>query len=87
MKADSDGCVYRLEKGDVQWMTAGRGIMHSEVPKFDPDPEKVEDSEGLQLWVDLPMAQKFIEPSYQERKAVECVFIPSTLAFGRPFCL
>ncbi|CAD6565991.1 MAG: hypothetical protein TREMPRED_002014 [Tremellales sp. Tagirdzhanova-0007] len=60
-----------LERGDVQWMTAGRGIMHSEVPLFDPDPAKVEDSEGLQLWVDLPMAQKFIEPSYQERKAVD----------------
>jgi redox-sensitive bicupin YhaK (pirin superfamily) len=61
----------RLEKGDVQWMTAGRGIMHSEMPIFDPDPTKEENSEGLQLWVDLPAKDKFCEPSYQERKAAE----------------
>jgi redox-sensitive bicupin YhaK (pirin superfamily) len=61
----------RLEKGDVQWMTAGRGIMHSEMPYFDPDPTKEENSEGLQLWVDLPAKDKFCEPSYQERKAAE----------------
>lgn len=60
-----------LRKGDLQWMTAGKGIMHSEMPLFDPDPLKREDSVGLQLWVDLPRAQKFIEPSYQERKAEE----------------
>ena len=59
----------RLEKGDVQWMTAGKGIMHSEMPIFDED--DVGKSEGLQLWVDLPKAQKYCEPSYQERKAKE----------------
>ena len=64
----------RLEKGDVQWMTAGRGIMHSEMPLFDP--AKAEDVEALQLWVDLPAEQKMIEPSYQEKKAAECVFSP-----------
>jgi redox-sensitive bicupin YhaK (pirin superfamily) len=61
----------RLEKGDVQWMTAGRGIMHSEMPYFDPNPTKEENSEALQLWVDLPAKDKFCEPSYQERKAAE----------------
>jgi len=52
-------------------MTAGRGIMHSEMPYFDPDPTKEESSEALQLWVDLPAKDKFCEPSYQERKAAE----------------
>lgn len=52
-------------------MTAGRGIMHSEMPMFDPDPTKEENSVGLQLWVDLPAKDKFCEPSYQERKAAE----------------
>ncbi|KAK4688011.1 quercetin 2,3-dioxygenase, partial [Tremellales sp. Uapishka_1] len=58
-----------LNTGDVQWMTAGRGIMHSEMPLFDLDPAKAVDAVGLQLWVDLPLDQKFIEPSYQEKKA------------------
>lgn len=64
-------CKCRLEKGDVQWMTAGRGIMHSEMPLFDEDPEKAEDSEALQLWIDLPAAKKDMEPTYQEKKARE----------------
>ncbi|WRT63677.1 uncharacterized protein IL334_000600 [Kwoniella shivajii] len=58
-----------LNPGDVQWMTAGRGIMHSEMPYFDPDPSKAVNSVGMQLWIDLPSDQKFIEPSYQEKKA------------------
>ncbi len=60
-----------LEKGDVQWMVAGRGVMHSEMPLFDPDPKKAVNSEALQLWVDLPADKKNIEPSYQEKKAKE----------------
>ena len=63
--------MYSLEKGDVQWMTAGRGIVHSEMPLFDPDPAKAEDAVGMQLWVDLPRDKKFGEPSYQEKKAKE----------------
>ncbi|KAL7418856.1 RNA pol II transcription cofactor [Cryptotrichosporon argae] len=66
---DSTGNAGALGTGDVQWMTAGRGIMHSEMPLFDPDPAKQEDSVGLQLWVDLPADKKFCEPSYQEKKA------------------
>lgn len=51
-----------LQPGEVQWMSAGRGIMHSEMPKFDgPDsPDPV----ALQLWVDTPAANKMDEPSY-----------------------
>jgi redox-sensitive bicupin YhaK (pirin superfamily) len=56
-------------------MTAGRGIMHSEMPYFDPDPAKMEISEAIQLWIDLPAAQKFCEPSYQEKKAKEWVVL------------
>lgn len=52
-------------------MTAGKGIMHSEMPLFDPDPTKAVPAVGLQLWVDLPHDKKFCEPSYQERKAEE----------------
>ncbi|KAK6905164.1 pirin [Kwoniella mangroviensis CBS 8886] len=67
-----------LEPGDVQWMTAGKGIMHSEIPYFDPDPTKAVTPVGLQLWINLPREQKFIEPSYQEKKAKDIdVIIPS----------
>ncbi|KAL4469453.1 hypothetical protein ABPG74_004706 [Tetrahymena malaccensis] len=53
-----------LEKGDVQWMTAGRGIVHSEMPgSFE------EDSIGFQLWINLKSSDKMIEPKYQEYKS------------------
>jgi redox-sensitive bicupin YhaK (pirin superfamily) len=71
LEAEGRALTARLEKGDVQWMTAGRGIVHSEMPMYDPDPTKEEDSVGLQLWVDLPAKDKFMEPSYQEKKAKE----------------
>lgn len=65
---DFTGAAGTLEPGDVQWMTAGRGIVHSEMPVFDGDYDEVE---GMQLWVDLPADKKMIEPSYQEKKAAE----------------
>jgi redox-sensitive bicupin YhaK (pirin superfamily) len=58
---DSVGNSGRLGPGSVQWMTAGRGIIHSEMPH--------EESKGLwgfQLWVNLPAAQKMISPRYQD---------------------
>ncbi|OWT40662.1 pirin [Cryptococcus neoformans Bt1] len=58
-----------LTPGDVQWMTAGKGIAHAEMPIFDPDPTKAEPVEGMQLWIDLPQKDKYIEPEYQDRKA------------------
>ena len=61
----------RLGPGDVQWMTAGRGILHAEMPYWDPDPSKRVNPDAFQLWIDLPKEQKFIEPSYQEKKAKE----------------
>ncbi|WP_417449186.1 pirin family protein [Kordiimonas sp.] len=47
--------------GDAQWMTAGRGIIHSEMPVASD-----EDVRGFQLWVNLPAAQKMIPPRYQD---------------------
>ncbi|OWZ05599.1 Pirin-like protein [Phytophthora megakarya] len=49
-----------LRPGDLQWMTAGKGIMHSEMPK------NHEPVHGLQLWVNLPKHRKLIEPRYQD---------------------
>ncbi|KAI8908467.1 RmlC-like cupin domain-containing protein [Gorgonomyces haynaldii] len=49
-----------IEPGDVQWMTAGRGIVHAEMPK---GPEV---ATGLQLWLNLPAKAKMIDPNYQE---------------------
>ncbi len=58
---DSTGAEGLLEPGDVQWMTAGRGVVHSEMPE-------AADGEiwGYQLWVNLPAAQKMIAPRYQD---------------------
>ncbi|KAJ3554884.1 hypothetical protein NM688_g2879 [Phlebia brevispora] len=60
---DSAGHKGTIEAGGVQWMCAGRGIIHAEMPVHAaglPDPR------GLQLWVDLPKQFKMVEPSYQE---------------------
>jgi len=60
---DSVGHKGMIETGGVQWMVAGRGIIHSEIPVYGnghPDPI------GLQLWVNLPKQYKMVEPSYQE---------------------
>ena len=52
-----------LDSGDLQWMTAGKGIVHAEMPHPDSDL-----SHGLQLWVNLPKSKKRIDPGYQELK-------------------
>lgn len=52
-----------LEPGDVQWMTAGRGVIHKE------DPAPGEQVHSLQLWVNLPRAEKMTEPRYQNLRA------------------
>jgi redox-sensitive bicupin YhaK (pirin superfamily) len=62
---DSAGHSGTLNAGDVQWMTAGAGIVHSEMP----DPYFVRTGgrvHGLQLWVNLPRSDKMIAPRYQE---------------------
>ncbi len=62
---DSAGHSGTLHAGDVQWMTAGSGVVHSEMP----DPSFVATGgrvHGLQLWVNLPKRDKMIAPRYQE---------------------
>jgi hypothetical protein len=63
--ADSEGGGGLISDGDTQWMTAGQGILHIETP-----PEEVVASgglfHGLQLWVNLPAAQKWVPPRYQD---------------------
>lgn len=63
---DNKGNSGLLGPGDVQWMTAGRGIIHSEMP--DQDKGMLW---GLQLWVNLSAKNKMIEPRYQEIKSEE----------------
>jgi redox-sensitive bicupin YhaK (pirin superfamily) len=58
---DSIGNAGSIKAGDVQWMTAGRGIMHEEMPK--PHQGKMA---GFQLWVNLPAKLKMTLPRYQE---------------------
>lgn len=55
----------KLEPGDVQWMTAGRGVIHKE----DPAPGSTVHS--LQLWINLPSAKKMTEPRYQNLKSAD----------------
>jgi quercetin 2,3-dioxygenase len=59
---DSLGNKGSLTAGDVQWMTAGRGILHQEMPKGDPTGRM----HGFQLWANLPAALKMTAPRYQD---------------------
>ncbi|GAA5941806.1 pirin family protein [Sporobolomyces koalae] len=61
----------KIGPGDLQFMIAGKGIMHAEMPIHGPGKK---DPFGLQLWIDLPKQHKLVDPSYQELKASE---IPS----------
>ena len=64
---DSMGNAGVIAAGDVQWMTAGSGIIHQEMPKGDRDGRM----HGFQLWANLPSALKMTDPRYQEVKAAE----------------
>src|SRR5438309_2666385 len=64
---DSLGNKGKMTAGDVQWMTAGSGILHQEMPKGDP----LGRMHGFQLWANLPSSLKMTTPRYQEVKAVE----------------
>ncbi|EAA27068.2 RmlC-like cupin [Neurospora crassa] len=65
---DFAGNKGTIEAGDLQFMTAGRGIMHAEMPRQNPDGSA---NVGLQLWVDLPKELKSCEPRYRDLKAQE----------------
>jgi redox-sensitive bicupin YhaK (pirin superfamily) len=59
---DSLGNRGTLGAGDVQWMTAGSGILHQEMPKGDPEGRM----HGFQLWANLPSSLKMTAPRYQD---------------------
>src|SRR5258708_4003659 len=67
---DSRGHSGKISPGDVQWMTAGGGVVHSEMPEeeFTRAGGRMH---GLQLWVNLPKRDKMIEPRYQEVPAAK----------------
>jgi hypothetical protein len=64
---DSLGNQGALGAGDLQWMTAGRGIIHQEMPQGD----EAGRMHGFQLWANLPASLKMTAPRYQDVKAAE----------------
>jgi redox-sensitive bicupin YhaK (pirin superfamily) len=69
---DNHGNEGLLVPGSVQWMTAGRGLVHSEMPE-----QQEGRMRGFQLWVNLPAARKMCEPQYQE-------FAPERMPVAHP---
>ncbi len=64
---DSMGNKGVISSGDTQWMTAGSGIIHQEMPKGDADGVM----EGFQLWANLPKSHKMMDPRYRDIKKAE----------------
>lgn len=62
---DSQGNSGKLSPGDVQWMTAGSGVIHSEMPEKEFS-QKGGTMHGFQLWVNLPKKDKMMKPRYQD---------------------
>ena len=67
---DSVGNTGAIGPGDLQWMSAGRGILHEEMPQVRP-----EGVAGFQLWVNLPAKQKMSAPRYQNIHSSEIPII------------
>jgi redox-sensitive bicupin YhaK (pirin superfamily) len=65
---DFAGNAGTIETGDLQFMTAGKGIVHAEMPRQNADGSA---NVGLQLWVDLPEKLKFCEPRYRDLRDKE----------------
>jgi len=80
MHRDSLGSVQEIRPGAINWMTAGRGIVHSE-RKPEALLESTYVNHGLQLWVALPQAHEEVEPSFTHTAAAE---IPSLNVKGVP---
>ena len=79
---DSAGNKGELNPGDVQWMTAGRGIIHSEVP-HDEFQKIGGRTHGFQIWVNLPAEHKMMAPRYQEIPASESPTVESEGVWAR----
>lgn len=68
--ADSAGHRGELAPGDVQWMTAGAGVVHAEMPSQ----KMMRDGglqHGVQIWINLPKSDKFVRPRYQDVRAAQ----------------
>ena len=63
---DNNGNEGVIEPGGIQWMTAGSGIVHSEMPE-----QQDGMLAGYQLWINLPAAHKMTQPAYQEHDATQ----------------
>jgi quercetin 2,3-dioxygenase len=73
---DSMGNSGTISTGDVQWMTAGSGIIHQEMPRDNGE----EGMHGFQLWANLPASHKMMYPRYQDIKSADIPLL--TLANG-----
>lgn len=65
---DSMGNRGEVHAGEAQWMSAGRGVIHSEMPLLDSD-----GLHGFQIWINLPAARKMDPPRYRDVRAAEMV--------------
>lgn len=65
---DSQGHSGKIKAGDIQWMTAGSGVIHSEMPEKEFS-QKGGTLHGFQLWVNLPKKDKMMNPRYQDLPA------------------
>jgi len=74
---DSKGNAGLLSPGDVQWMTAGSGVIHSEMPQ-EEFKERGGILHGFQLWVNLPRAKKMKAPRYQDTKSQDIPVVISS---------
>ncbi|MBA41290.1 MAG: pirin [Euryarchaeota archaeon] len=79
---DSAGNSGELNPGDVQWMTAGRGIIHSEEP-HEEFKKTGGEMHGFQIWVNLPAKNKMMAPRYQEISAQESPTIEKNGVWAR----
>ena len=70
---DSMGNRGEIGPGDVQWMTAGSGVIHQEMPRGDA----MGVMGGFQLWVNLPASHKMTEPRYRDVKASQIPYLPN----------
>jgi redox-sensitive bicupin YhaK (pirin superfamily) len=73
---DSHGGGGTIREGDTQWMTAGSGLLHDELPSEHAYLHGGR-AHGVQLWVNLPAAQKFVPPRYQSIDANELTLLSS----------
>nr|MDQ2993397.1 pirin family protein [Pseudomonadota bacterium] len=69
---DSMGNTGHIMAGDIQWMTAGSGIIHQEMPKGNRRGEML----GFQLWANLPASAKMIQPRY---RGIESAEVPTVV--------